>query len=384
MKKVCFFTGTRAEYFLLRPVMQAVERHEELALQTLVSGAHLAPEYGSTIHLIERDNIRVDERVEMLLSSDSRVGMCKSAGLGLIGFGEALSRLLPDILVILGDRYEAFTAASAATFLNIPIVHIHGGERTEGAVDEVLRHAITKMSHLHLVAAEEYKTRVIQMGERPETVINCGALGLIPLAAMEYIPQKELEKELDFTFASPCALVTFHPVTREKDNGEKQMRALLSALSRLKEVHLLFTGVNADSGNRAIRSMIDMFAATHSGLVRVVGTLGQKRYFSALNYIDVVIGNSSSGIIEAPSFAVPVVNVGDRQRGRVMADTIITVEPEDAAIEKACRKAFSRSFKEYALHRENPFMQQDTLAIVIQAILQLDQTVTRKSFHDLS
>ncbi len=383
MKKICVFSGTRAEYGLLKSLMQQIDQDEELQLQILVGGMHLSPEFGSTFLEIEQDGFKINEKVEMLLSSDSAVGLCKSTGLGLIGFGDALERLAPDVLVVLGDRFEAWAACAAALFCRIPIAHIHGGEATEGLIDEAIRHGITKMSHLHFVATEDYRRRVIQLGEQPGRVFNVGAPGVENINKLTLLDRPTLEREIGFTLGPQNALVTFHPVTLETATAESQFGLLLEALADLPELHLIFTRANADTDGRIINRMIDDFVAQRSGSAAVFSSLGQLRYLSAMQQVDVVLGNSSSGIIEAPSFGVPTVNIGARQHGRVRAASVIDCEPEKMAIRAALDKALSKTFKNLAATVDNPYEGCDTALRIKECLKEVDLPDTRKTFFDL-
>lgn len=383
MKKICVFSGTRAEYGLLKSLMQLINQDSELQLQILVGGMHLSPEFGSTFREIEEDGFVIDEKVEMLLSSDSAVGLCKSTGLGLIGFGEALERLAPDMLVVLGDRFEAWAVCAAALFARIPIAHLHGGEATEGLIDEAIRHGITKMSHLHFVATEDYRRRVIQLGEQPEHVFNVGAPGVESIHKLNLLDRTALEAELGFALGQQNALVTFHPVTLETATAENQFGQLLATLADLPELHLIFTRANADTDGRVINKMIDDFVVQRPDSASVFSSLGQLRYLSAMQQVDVVLGNSSSGIIEAPSFGVPTVNIGARQHGRVRAASVIDCEPEKLAIRAALDKAMSKTFKKMAATVDNPYDGCDTALRIKECIKEVSLPDTRKAFFDL-
>lgn len=323
LKKVTVFTGTRAEYGLLFYLLKDIQADPDLQLQLLVSGSHFSPEYGNTYTQIETDGFVIDEKVEMLLSSDSPSGVVKSMGVGLIGFADALSRLAPDIIVILGDRYEALAIAQAAMIMKIPILHLHGGEITEGAYDDAIRHAITKLSYLHATATESYRQRVIQLGEMPERVINTGALGIDNIMRSKLMPKAALAASLAIDASKPLLLVTYHPVTLANENPRDTCSAILSALDAFSEYQIIITYPNADNGSKAIIALIEQYATAHSERVKVIASLGMLRYLSAVKYATAVIGNSSSGIIEVPSFNVPTVNIGHRQFGREGASSVI-------------------------------------------------------------
>ncbi|MDE8742027.1 MULTISPECIES: UDP-N-acetylglucosamine 2-epimerase [Pectobacterium] len=339
MKKVAVFTGTRAEYGLLYWLLKDIQGDPDLSLQLLVTGMHLSPEFGNTYVQIEEDGFMIDEKVEILLSSDTPVGIAKSMGLGVLGFTDALNRLKPDYLVILGDRFEALAAAQVAMVLRIPIVHIHGGEITEGAYDDAFRHAITKLSHIHFTSTEEHRKRVIQLGEAPDRVFNVGAIGLDHLERSPLLSLDELSDSLSFKLNKPYFVVTYHPVTLADEAPEKSFQELLSALDDFGNHQIIITYPNADDGGRKIIPLIDNYKNENSNRVVVVPSLGQKRYLSAIKYADLVIGNSSSGIIEVPSFKVPTINIGERQKGRLAADSVFHCDANKKSICKVIENA---------------------------------------------
>ncbi len=295
--------------------LKDIQSDPDLTLQLLVSGMHLSPEFGETYKQIEKDGFSIDEKIEILLSSDSAVGTAKSMGLGVLGFADALSRLAPDVLVILGDRFEALAAAQTAMILRIPIVHLHGGEITEGAYDDAIRHAITKLSYLHGTSTEEYRQRVIQLGESPERVKNIGAIGLDHLKRASFMDTQELSESLNFSIDKPYFLVTYHPVTLGEEAPEESFQALLDALDTFPDHQVILTYPNADDGGRRIIPMLEEYARSNPERVLAIPSLGQVRYLSAVKHAAAVIGNSSSGIIEVPAFDVPTVNIGSRQKG---------------------------------------------------------------------
>lgn len=346
MRKICVVTGTRAEYGLLYWLMKEIQADAELQLQIIVTGMHLSPEFGLTYKTIEEDGFAIDVKVEMLLSSDTPVGIAKSIGLGVIGFADALDRIKPDIMVVLGDRYEILAAVQAALVAKIPVAHIHGGETTEGAIDESIRHAITKMSHLHFVAAEQYRTRVIQLGEHPDSVFNVGALGIENIKRLQLLNRSQLEQSINFELGSSCFLITYHPATLGTVEPAAAMQALLDALDLFPDAKILFTKPNSDTDGRILIQMIDEYALLNKGRVTVFTSMGQVRYLSALQLADAVIGNSSSGIIEAPACNVPTVNIGNRQSGRLKADSIIDCQETTESIASAISKALSTPFRE--------------------------------------
>ncbi len=353
-RKVCVVTGSRAEYGLLRTLMRLIRGDQRLSLRIIVTGMHLSPEFGMTVRDLERDGFSPDEKIEMLLSSDTPVGIAKSIGLGIIGFADALERLKPDILVVLGDRFEIFAAAQAAYVARIPIAHLHGGETTEGAVDEGFRHAITKMSHLHFVAAAPYRDRVIQMGEDPERVFLVGTPGLDILSEIAFLSREELEKNLGVPLTPPLFLVTYHPVTVEK-NSEERFRDVLDAIAAFPEATVVFTLPNADSDGRAIIGDINSFVSDLPERRKAVASLGSRRYLSLMKHSDAVIGNSSSGLIEAPALGIPTVNIGDRQKGRLHGASVIDCPEKTDSIIESIRLALSPQFKEITRHTDTPY-----------------------------
>lgn len=382
-RKICVVTGTRAEYGLLMPVMQRIRATAGLELQIVATGMHLSPEFGLTFRDIESDGFRIDRKVEMLLSSDTPSGVAKSMGLGLIGFGETLQQLQPDLMLVLGDRYEIFSAVAAALVARIPVAHVHGGETTEGAFDEALRHSITKMSHLHFVAAAEYRDRVIQLGEQPDRVFLVGGLGIDNIKNMKLMDRAELEASLDFKLGPRNLLVTFHPVTLENATSAEQMAELLAALDELKDTHLIFTMPNADTDGRVLFDMIRQFVSTHSN-ARVYASLGQRRYLSCIQHVDGVVGNSSSGLAEVPSFHKGTVNIGDRQRGRLKAESVIDCLPERMAISAALQQMSSPEFQAMLPRVKNPYGEGGASEKVVEILRGHPLAgLLKKSFHDL-
>lgn len=340
-RTICIVTGSRAEYGLLYWLMKGIQGDPDLLLQIVVTGMHLSPEFGLTYKTIEQDGFAIDAKVEMLLSSDTPVGIAKSMGLGVIGFADTFDRLQPDMLVLLGDRYEILAAAQAAMVARIPIAHIAGGDVTEGAFDEAIRHSITKMAHLHFVTNEASAHRVRQLGENPEHIFNVGSPGLDYIKRMQLLGRSELEEALNFKFRGGNLLVTFHPVTLETQSAEMQFQELLTALDSLGEnIGIIFTKPNADTEGRAIIRLMDSYVATHPN-AKAYTSLGQARYLSAMSQVDVVVGNSSSGLYEAPSFGKPTVNIGDRQKGRLQASSVINCRQEAEAIEGAILQALA-------------------------------------------
>jgi GDP/UDP-N,N'-diacetylbacillosamine 2-epimerase (hydrolysing) len=382
-QKICVITGTRAEYGLLRWVMQGIQDDDDLTLQIIATGMHLSPEFGLTYREIEKDGFQIDRKVEMLTSSDTPVGIAKSMGLGLIGFADALNELKPDLIVVLGDRFEIFAAVSAALVARIPVAHLHGGETTEGAFDEALRHSITKMSHLHFVAVEPYRQRVIQLGEQPEHVFLVGGLGIDNIKRLQLLDRPALEASLDFKLGRKNLLITFHPVTLETSTATAQMTELLTALDALSDTHLIFTLPNADTDGRALIQMVHQFVAQHAN-ARAYTSLGQVRYLSCIALVDGVVGNSSSGLAEVPSFKKGTVNVGDRQRGRLQAASIINCEPNRHSIAAALQHLYSPAFQASLKQVRNPYGDGGASAVVVDTIKHcaLDGML-KKVFYDL-
>lgn len=385
MKKVCVVTGTRAEYGLLKPVIEKIKKCDVLELQLVVTGMHLSPEFGLTYREIEQDNYPITAKIEMLMSSDTPVGITKSMGVALLGFAEYFETYKPDIVVILGDRYEMLVASSAAMIARIPIAHIGGGELTEGAVDEAIRHSITKMSHLHFPSTNEYRNRIIQLGEQPEMVYNVGALGVENIKSIKLLDKKVLEESLDFKLTDNTIMITYHPVTLETMTAQKQFRNILNVIDNHKELSVIFTKANSDTDGRIINQMIDDFAAEKSDRCKVYTSLGQVRYLSALQFCTAVVGNSSSGIIEVPSFGIPTVNIGDRQKGRVRAESVIDCGNSVQEIEDALRIALSHDFKDKLADIKNPYEKKGTSDMIVRTIS--DALVKgidiKKKFYDL-
>jgi UDP-hydrolysing UDP-N-acetyl-D-glucosamine 2-epimerase len=322
-KKICFITGSRAEYGLLKGLMKSIQEDNELVLQLICTNMHLSPEFGLTYKEIETDNFIINKKIEILLSSDTASGTAKSMGLASIGFADAFAELKPDILVILGDRYEILTAASVALIFKIPIAHIHGGEITEGAYDNSIRHAVTKMSHLHFTATEEYRNRVLQLGEEQKNVFNVGALGVENISKIKLMNLEELEHSIGFKFRSKNLMITYHPSTLEDESSKDQINTLLNALNEFPDIGLILTYPNSDSDGREIIRLLQEFVKNNSERAIAFESLGQLRYFSALQFVDAVVGNSSSGLIEVPSFNIPTLNIGNRQFGRIGASSVI-------------------------------------------------------------
>ena len=386
MKRIGIMTGTRAEYGLLKSLMQEINKDNDLELYLIVSGMHLSPEFGMTYQEIEEDGFEINAKVEMLLSSDSPAGISKSIGLGVIGFADEFQRADLDMLILLGDRYEALSAAICAMVMRIPIAHLHGGELTEGAIDEGIRHSITKMSYLHFTSTEQYRNRVIQLGENPERVFYVGALGVENIKKINLMTKEELERSIHFEIDENTVIVTYHPVTLENNTVEEQFLNLLKVLDRNPKIRMIFTKANADTNGRIVNELIDKYAAQNSERACAFMSLGQKRYLSALKYCRIVIGNSSSGIIEAPSFGKPIINIGDRQKGRICADSVINCGYTQQEIQQAMETALTEEFENKARNCRNPYEKENTAANIISVIkdyLLNDKIKLKKGFYDI-
>jgi len=385
MKRICVITGTRAEYGLLRPLMNKLYPEEGIQLQVIATGTHLSPEFGMTYTDIEKDGFVIDERIEIVLSSDTPIGISKSMGLAMISFCEAYERLKPDMIVVLGDRYEIFAAVSAASVARIPVAHLHGGETTQGAFDEAFRHSITKMSYLHFTSTEVYRNRVIQLGEAPERVFHVGALGIENIKSIPLLSRAQLEEQLGFHFDRTTVMVTYHPVTLEQSTSESQFTSLLTALDEFKHVRIIFTKANSDTEGRTINAMIDQYANNNPDKAIAFTSMGQTRYLSALQFVDAVIGNSSSGIIEAPSFHVPTINIGDRQKGRLQAESIVNCGADKEEIANSLNQVLSVEFREKIKDIVNPYERDHTSdRIIVEIKNALAKGIDlKKTFYDL-
>lgn len=353
-RKICIITGTRAEYGLLRWVMDGIKKSPEFTLQLIVTGMHLSHEYGETFKFIEQDGFNIDKKVELNLTSDKPVGISKSMGHGLIGFAKSFDELKPDLIMVLGDRFEIMAGVTAALPFRIPVAHIHGGELTEGLIDEAIRHSITKMSHFHFVAAPEYRKRVIQLGEQPDNVYLVGGLGVDSIKRINLLDKLGLEQALNFKFGKKNLLVTYHPVTLDKGMAKTQMSELLEALEMLTDTNLIFTYSNADTEGKEINRLIEKFVSKKSNRI-AFRSLGQLKYLSCMSQVDGVVGNSSSGLIEAPSFKKGTINIGDRQRGRLIASSVIECLPNCKSILNAIKKLYSKDFQNSLSAVVNPY-----------------------------
>ena len=387
-KKICVVTSSRAEYGLLYWVMREIKNDKKLELQIIVTGMHLSHEFGLTYKQIEKDGFKINKKVEMLLSADTPSSIVKSTGLGMIGFADALRDLKPDIVALLGDRYEMLSAAYSATISRIPIAHFHGGEITLGAIDESTRHSITKMSHFHFVSHKDYKERIIQLGEHPKNIYLVGGLGVEYIKRAKLYEKKVLEKKINFKFSNKNLLVTFHPVTLEIDTAKKQFENLLYALDKLKETKIIFTMPNSDTEGRIIQKLITNYVNKNKFKSIVYTSMGQKKYLSTLKLVDAIIGNSSSGILEAPSFKIATVNIGDRQKNRVQGKTVINCGPEKKQILNALKKIYSKKFKKNILNTVSPYELKKKIfpsKVAVKVFNKMiSKNVLKKTFYDLN
>lgn len=385
MKKICIVTGTRAEYGLLKPLMRELKQYSHYKLQIIATAAHLSPEFDNTYQLIENDGFLIDEKVEMLLSADTGTSVVKSMGVGMIGYADALQHLEPNAIVILGDRYEMLAVASTASVLKIPIIHLHGGEITEGAYDDAFRHAITKLSHLHFTSTEAHRKRVIQMGEQPENIYNVGAIGIDNIKQLTLLNKEQLEKELKLKFLKYNYQVTFHPETLSDVSAKEQFGILLNAIEIDKDSFFVFTKANADTDGRIINQMIDTFVKKHPQNAKAFSTLGSLRFLSVLKISNGIIGNSSSGIVEAPSLGIPTINIGNRQKGRIQAKSVINVDVNAGKISEALQQTKDENFIESPNDIENPYGDGNTTAKIMKVLNQVDFSLLKtKKFYDLN
>lgn len=382
-RKICVVTGTRAEFGLLRPLMREIQAAPGLELQVVVTGMHLSPEYGSTYREVEEAGFRADRKVEMLLGANTATAVSKSVGLGTIGFADAYDGLKPDLIVVLGDRFELLSAVTAALIAGIPVAHIHGGETTEGAFDEAIRHSITKMSHLHFVGAQDYGRRVIQLGEQPGRVFVVGGLGIDVIKQTTLLDRAALEKSLDFALGKKNLLITFHPVTLEGSSSVAQMNALLEALDELDDTNLIFTMPNADTGGRELATLVEAYVRMRPH-ARVYSSLGYLRYLSCMQFVDGVVGNSSSGLAEAPSMRIGTVDIGDRQKGRLAADSVIHCEPDRDSIRAALQRLYDPAFQATLERTVNPYGDGGASKRIVEVLRDYPlDNILKKSFFDL-
>lgn len=384
MRKICVITGSRAEYGLLSSLMTEIKNDPTLLLQVIATNMHLSPEFGLTYKEIENDGFTINKKVEMLLSSDTANGTAKSVGLATIGFADAYEDLKPDLLVVLGDRYEILAAVSSALFYKIPVAHLYGGEITEGAYDDSIRHAITKMSHLHFTSTEAYQKRVIQLGENPKRVFYVGAIGVENIKETQLLGKAELEDNLGFTLGDKSLLVTFHPVTLEHATAKKQCENLLFVLAELTDYKIIFTLPNSDTDGRTIIQLILNFVSIHSDRAISFTSLGKVRYLSIIQYVTAVVGNSSSGIVEVPSFGIPTLNIGDRQKGRIAANSVIHCGTSVKDITNGIESALSDKVRKLAKKGSNPYQKENTIGNILGVLKNYPlDNIIQKSFYNL-
>ena len=382
MRKICVITGSRAEYGILRSLMAAIKNDSELTLQIIATNQHLSKRQGETYKEIERDGFVIDYKVYMAddEAPDNANTTAKSIGRGVSGFADAFDMLKPDMLLILGDRYEMLAVASAALIYKVPIAHLHGGEITEGAFDDAIRHAITKMSHLHFTSTETYRKRVVQLGEQPDRVFNVGALGVENVIKTELMSKEEVEQSLDFQFSNKCFLCTYHPVTLSDMSSEVQVLNLLSALDNYKDYHVIFTYSNSDTNSQIIIKRIQEYVDKNADRCMFIPSLGQRRYFSTLKHMTAVLGNSSSGIIEVPSFGIPTLNIGDRQKGRIAADSVINCGYSKEEIMDGINKVIAYNH----VYIDNPYYKKGTCEAILNIIKSYPlNNLVQKHFYDL-
>lgn len=384
VRRVSVVTTTRAEYGLLRPLMQALKESPEFELQLIVSGTHLAPEFGLTGKNIVEDGFEIDEQVDMLVSGDSPSAAATSLGLMTIGISSALRRLQPDLLILLGDRYEMLGVASAATIFNIPIAHLCGGEITKGAIDDSIRHAITKLSHLHFTSTEDYRRRVVQLGEPPDRVFNVGAIGLNNVRSLQLLDRESLAESLKIKLDVPYFLVTYHPVTAADSNAVAEVDALMEALLDVEGTQAIVTLGNADVGGRAINCRLEEWAARFPARLYTFASLGQLRYLSAIRHSLGVVGNSSSGIVEAPSLGVGTLNIGPRQEGRIQATSIVNCRVVSSDIRAGLQRLMADDFRKVIHSVHNPYENGDTVSRILKTLVETDfSRLISKDFYDV-
>ena len=386
MKKIVVLTATRAEYGVLAPVIKKMDMDSHIDVRVVVTGAHLSPEFGMTINEIKEDGVRVDKEIDILLSSDTPAAISKTMGLAMIGFADYFAESKPDALMVLGDRYETLAVCAAAMNAQIPIVHLYGGEATEGLIDEAVRNAITKLSYLHFTSTEEYRHRVIQMGENPQRVYTAGAIGVENALHTNFMSKQELEKSLECSLGEKIAVLTFHPVTLEHNTAEIQIGELIKAIKHYPEITFICTKANADMSGRIINDSLQKCAETQKNII-LFDSLGLKRYLSLLSYAEFVIGNSSSGIIEVPSFKIPTINIGDRQKGRTQARSVINCIPKADNIIEAISTALSEEFKNSICNIVNPYGDGNASEVIVNVTKEFllnNKLKIQKSFYDIT
>ena len=383
MRKICVVTGTRAEYGLLYWLLKEIKADSELKLQLIVTGMHLSPEFGLTYKEIEKE-FKIDKKIEILSSSHTSLDICAEMAIVYEKFAPALAELKPDILVLLGDRYEIFGLAGVASIMQIPIAHIHGGETTQGAFDEAFRHSITKMSHIHFAATNEYANRIIQLGEEPSRVFNVGGPGIENIKKLNLLNKDEFEKSIKFKLAKKNILITFHPVTLENSSAREQFNELLNALDELNDTNFIFTKANSDTDGDVINKMIDEYVSQNPQKAVAFASLGQLRYLSAIKFVDIVLGNSSSGLLEVPSFKKATINIGDRQKGRARASSVIDVRPVKEEILAAIKRVYSKEFEQTLKDTINPYDGSNPSKKMVKILKETKlDGILKKKFYDI-
>ena len=382
-KKICIVTGSRAEYGLLYWLIKEIKASQDFELQLIVTGTHLSAEFGLTYKEIEKD-FKINKKIDIDLTLDTSLGISRSMSIAQISFAKAYNKLNPDIIILLGDRYEIFSAASAAMISKLPIAHIHGGEISEGSLDDCMRHCISKMSHLHFVATEEYRTRLIQLGENPSRVFNVGGLGIENIKRFQLLNKSEFEKSIHFKLNKKNILITFHPVTLENNTSKLHFQELLKAINDLDDTSIIFTKTNSDLNGKVINQMIDQYTKKYSKKSIAFSSLGQLRYLSALQFVDAVVGNSSSGLIEAPSFKIATINIGDRQKGRIKAKSVINCLPKKNNIKNSFKKIYSKNFQKLLNNVKNPYDNGFSSKKIIKVLKSIKiENLLKKNFYNI-
>ena len=386
MRKICFITGTRAEYGLLSRLMKMVQDDNSTQLQIIATNMHLSPKFGNTYQEIEKDGFTIDKKIPILEEvEDNANATLKSMAKALSGFADAYDELKPDLVVVLGDRYEILAAATAALIERIPIAHLYGGEITEGAYDDAIRHSVTKMSHLHFTSCEEYRHRVIQLGEQPDHVFNVGSIGVENIKKLPLMSKEDIEKEIDFAIDDKTILVTYHPVTLGHRTAKEDIDDFIAALEEMNDLRIIFTMPNSDTGGQAIVEAINTFVTKNPLRAKAFKSLGALRYLSVMQQVTAVVGNSSSGLVEVPSFGIPTLNIGDRQKGRMSADSVYNCDTDKASILQGLDTIMSPAFKQKAAATHNPYDKGGTAQAIFEVIrtYPLEQ-LNQKHFYDIS
>lgn len=385
MRKICFITGTRAEYGLLSRLMKMVQDDTDTQLQIIATNMHLSPKFGNTYQEIEHDGFTIDKKIPILEEEkDDANTTVKSMSKALAGFADAYNELKPDMVVVLGDRYEILAAATAALIERFPIAHLYGGEITEGAYDDAIRHSVTKMSHLHFTSCEEYRHRVIQLGEQPDHVFNVGSIGVENIKMLPLMSKDKIEKEIDFAIDDKTILVTYHPVTLGNRTAKEDIDDFIAALEEKKELRIIFTMPNSDTGGQAIVEAINAFVAKNPSRAKAFKSLGVLRYLSVMQQVNAVVGNSSSGLVEVPSFGIPTLNIGDRQKGRIAADSVYNCNTDKASILQGLDTIMSPTFKQKAAVTYNPYDKEGTAQAIFDVIRTFSlEKLNQKHFYDI-